>query len=75
VRESLLPVAAGCLVGAVGAAALARALGSELFGVTATDPMTFVAAIAALVATAIFSVWRPARRAMGVDPITALRAD
>ena len=75
VRESMLPVAAGCLVGGLGAAALARALGSELFGVKATDPLTFGIAVATLVATAIVAVWRPARRAMGVNPITALRAD
>ena len=75
VRESMWPVAAGCLVGGLGAAALARALGSELFGVTATDPVTFAAAIATLVATALSAVWRPARRAMGVNPITALRAE
>lgn len=75
VRESMWPVAAGCLVGGLGAAALARALGSELFGVTATDPMTFAAAIATLVVTAILAVWRPARRAMGVNPIAALRAE
>jgi putative ABC transport system permease protein len=75
VRESLVPVAAGCLVGGLAAAALARALGSELFGVTATDPWTFAVAIVTLVATAIVAVWRPARRAMGVNPITALRAE
>jgi predicted lysophospholipase L1 biosynthesis ABC-type transport system permease subunit len=75
VRESIVPVATGCVAGGLAAAALARALASQLFGVSPTDPMTFAVATGALVVTAIAAVWRPARRAMGVDPIRALRAD
>ena len=75
VRESLPPVAVGCLVGGLGASALGRMLASELFGVTTTDPTVFVGAIGTLLVTATVAIWRPARRAMGVNPIAALRAE
>jgi putative ABC transport system permease protein len=73
VREAAAPVGAGCVVGCLGAMALGRALGSQLFGVTASDPTAFLLAMIVLIVTTGIAIWRPAVRAMSVDPITALR--
>jgi ABC-type lipoprotein release transport system permease subunit len=48
-------------------------LSSQLYRVTATDPITFVTMPALLVATAMAATWIPARRAMKVDPMETLR--
>ena len=63
----------GIFLGISGAVAVMRILSSELYGVSATDPATF-ASVAVLVAgVALFACYIPARRAMHVDPIIALR--
>jgi len=63
----------GILLGIFGAVVLMRILSSQLYGVSATDPATF-AAVAILVAgVVLFACYVPARRAMHVDPIIALR--
>ena len=53
--------------------ALTRTMQSLLFGVTATDPLTFSAVILLLVAAAILACYLPARRAAKVEPMVALR--
>jgi ABC-type lipoprotein release transport system permease subunit len=50
-------------------------MSSLLFGVGATDPMTFGAVAGLLVAVALLASWLPARRASGTDPMEALRFD
>ncbi len=65
----------GAAAGAVGAFAITRSIQSLLFGVEATDPLTFVAVIGLLVAAATLACYVPARRATKVDPMRALRAD
>jgi predicted permease len=72
-RQGLRLVCAGLLLGVLGALALTRLMTSLLFGTSATDPLTFagVAILLALVAAA--ACYIPARRAMGVDPLVALR--
>jgi hypothetical protein len=66
-------VAAGIALGAVGTAAMARVLGSFLFGVGAVDPLAFAAASAALLAVGLLAAFLPARRAGRVSPAVVLR--
>jgi putative ABC transport system permease protein len=72
-RRAVLLSGAGVAIGTVGALALSRTLQSLLFDLSATDPVTFVAVPACLMAVALFASWLPARRATGVDPLAALR--
>jgi putative ABC transport system permease protein len=67
--------AAGLAMGLAGALAVTRVLDSLLFGVTASDPLTFAAVSAALITVLLLAAYLPARRATRVDPIVALRAD
>ncbi len=62
----------GILFGTIGAVALARVMKGLLYGVTATDPWTFMIVVATLVVTALAASILPGRRAMKIDPITAL---
>jgi predicted permease len=71
----MLPVAIGIAIGTLAAIALSRVLASQLYGITATDPLTFAAAIGFLAAVALLASWVPARRATRVPPMTALRPD
>ena len=52
---------------------LTRLMSSMLFGVSPTDPLTFVSVAAILVVVALLACYIPARRAMQVDPLVALR--
>jgi putative ABC transport system permease protein len=63
----------GVAIGLVAAAALARLLSSLLFSVSAGDPITFAAVSILLAAIALLACYIPARRALRVDPIIALR--
>jgi predicted permease len=73
IREGLMLSLTGVAIGLVGASWLGRAGSSLLFGVTATDPLTFMTVSVVLTAVAIAACYFPARRAMKVDPIVALR--
>jgi putative ABC transport system permease protein len=63
----------GLALGVAGSLALSRLLAKLLFAIEATDPLTFAAVAAALLAAAMLACYLPARRAASVDPITALR--
>jgi putative ABC transport system permease protein len=65
----------GTVIGVAGAFALSRWIQALLFGVTATDPATFAAVVATLLAVATMACCIPAWRATHVDPTTALRAE
>ena len=71
--QGLKLAAIGVAIGVAGALALSQLLSTFLFGVTATDPWTLAAAVAALVLVALAACYIPARRAMKVDPMIALR--
>jgi predicted permease len=66
---------AGVTLGLAGALALSRLMSALVFGVRAQDPATFVGVAAVLGAVALLATWLPARRAVRVDPMVALRAD
>jgi predicted permease len=72
-RQGMLLAAVGILLGLVGAAGVTRVMGSLLFGVGATDPLTFAAIALLLAAAALLACYLPARRATKVDPMEALR--
>lgn len=63
----------GVALGAAGALSLTRLMKSLLFGVSATDPVTFIAIALLLAAVALLASYVPARRATKIDPLVALR--
>jgi putative ABC transport system permease protein len=73
--RAVLVAASGGVVGTAGALALTGFLKSQLYGVTATDPPTLAAALVVLGVVAWLAAYIPARRAMRVDPMTALRCE
>jgi predicted permease len=75
VRQGLVLAAAGVGIGLLVTLALSSAIGSLLYGVSATDPVTYAAVALALLAVATAASWLPAMRAAGVPPSTALRAE
>ena len=66
---------AGAVLGVVLALWLTRLMSSLLFSVSATDPATFISVPLVLVVVALIACYVPARRAMHVDPVTALRSE
>jgi predicted permease len=72
-RQGVLLVAAGLLIGASGALLLTSVISSLLFGVTPTDFMTYGAVASVLLVVALLACYLPARRAASVDPMIALR--
>ena len=74
-REALLLAGVGVLVGVPAALGVAQLIKSQLYGVPAYDPLTFVAGTLVLLAVAVIAAWLPARRASRIDPMVALRAE
>ncbi len=66
---------AGGVIGAFASAAATRALSGLIFGVSSTDPLTFVAITIVVGGIALLASYIPARRALKIDPVEALRAD
>ncbi|MGH9734341.1 MAG: FtsX-like permease family protein [Candidatus Acidiferrales bacterium] len=73
VRQGLLLAAIGAVAGTAASVAVTRALGSLLYGVHPADPLTFAAVAALFLLIALAACWIPARRALRVDPMVALR--
>ena len=74
-RDGMLLVAFGILIGVAAGLAASRSLGAFLFGVSTTDLPTFAATVGILCAVALIACAIPARRAIGVNPVTALRQE
>src|SRR5262245_16701530 len=75
VGQGVKLIAIGVALGLAGAFAAARVLKSLLYGVSATDPLTFVAVALLLTFVGLLACWIPARRATKVDPMVALRCE
>jgi putative ABC transport system permease protein len=74
-REGAALIAGGVMVGLAGAWAATRLIEGLLYGVSATDPLTFVAIAILLIFVALTACYIPARRAAKVDPMVALRCE
>jgi predicted permease len=72
-RQGFLLTLAGTAIGIIAGAALTRLIGSMIYGVTPTDPLTFAAVSLLLTGIALLACYVPARRAMRTDPLVALR--
>ena len=72
-KEGMLPVSIGLLTGLIAALAVTPVLKSQLVNVSPTDPAALIAASATLIGAATLGCWIPARRAVRVDPVVALR--
>ena len=75
VGEAMVLAGIGLVVGVGGALAVTRVMSSMLFEVSAADPASFAVTIVTLAGSALAAAWVPARRAMRVDPMVALRAE
>jgi putative ABC transport system permease protein len=67
--------AAGAVLGLLAALALTRLMSGLLYGVAATDPATFVLVSLLLALVALVATYLPARRAVRIDPLAALRSE
>jgi putative ABC transport system permease protein len=72
-RQALLLTFIGVAIGLATALAATRVLSVMLYGISARDPLTFSAVVILLIVVALAACWIPARRAMHVDPMVALR--
>jgi predicted permease len=73
IRAGLRLVGIGVVVGVVASVALGRVIATQLWGVSAYDPLTLACVPLILVSTGLLACWLPARRASRVDPLVALR--
>ena len=72
-KQGMLPVAVGLVLGLAGSAALARMLSGLLYGVSLYDPMIYCAIPILMIGIALLANYIPARRALNIDPVVALR--
>lgn len=74
-REGALITAVGIAIGGIGAVALGQALSSLQFGISASDPVSWLLVIGVLVLTTFAAAWRPAWEAVRTDPVVLLREE
>ena len=74
-RMGLWLIAAGLAAGLAASVAVSKVLASELFGVSARDPLTFAAVSVVVLASGVAACWFPAMRATRIDPTVALRSE
>jgi putative ABC transport system permease protein len=72
-RKGVILATTGSVIGIAGAAGLTRFLSSYLYGITPTDPVTFVAVPVLVMGVTLLACVVPARRAARIDPMAALR--
>ena len=75
IREGMMLAGIGVALGIAVALASTKLIAAYLFGVGPTDPLTFGAVTALLLGVALLASYIPSRRALRVDPLTALRAE
>jgi putative ABC transport system permease protein len=75
VRQGMTVAVVGVVAGLAGALLVTRFITSLLFGVSATDPMTFLGIAVLLCLTALLASYVPARRAARIDPMVSLRSE
>jgi putative ABC transport system permease protein len=75
VRQGIRPALVGIALGLLGAFVLSRLLTNLLFGIAPSDPGTYVGVTIMLAAAALLSCYLPARRALRINPVTALREE
>lgn len=74
-RETLVVILIGAGIGAPAAAAAARLIRTQLFGISPTDPLTLCGAVLLLTGVAALAGYLPARRAARIEPMIALRSE
>lgn len=74
-RQSVTVIILGLVLGTAGALGITRFIGGFLYGVTAMDPFSFAAALLVLSAVGLLACYFPARRALKIEPVIALRGD
>lgn len=75
VRQGMMPVILGIVIGLVGAAAFTQVLESQMYGITVRDLPAFASAVVLLLLIALAACYIPARRAVALDPVSALRCE
>jgi len=74
-RQGLTSIALGLAIGVTGALGLSRLVSRLLFGVAPTDPLCFVGSVAVLAAAGVAACLVPARQAVAIEPMRALRTE
>jgi ABC-type antimicrobial peptide transport system permease subunit len=74
-REGLVFIGIGMVLGIAGAIAASRELGGLVYGIPLSDPTTYITAIVVIPVTAILASWRPASKASSANPADVLRAE